>query len=120
MPTAPKSIRAKRVKRQERRQNSTQRGYTMAWRRAAAAWLREQFAAGLVRCAGCGKLLDGARRDIHVDHIVPHRGRALLFWDETNWQAMHAACHSRKTCFEQSKHRSAYSQTFLTGAAQHL
>lgn len=28
-----------------------------------------------------------------VDHIVPHRGNAVLFWDETNWQSLCKGCH---------------------------
>jgi 5-methylcytosine-specific restriction protein A len=37
-----------------------------------------------------------------VDHIVPHRGREQLFWDESNWQALCKACHDRKTGEEDS------------------
>ena len=29
-----------------------------------------------------------------VDHIVPHKGDLLLFWDSSNWQALCAPCHS--------------------------
>ena len=32
-----------------------------------------------------------------VDHVRPHRGKADLFWDEGNWQALCWSCHSRKT-----------------------
>jgi 5-methylcytosine-specific restriction protein A len=33
-----------------------------------------------------------------VDHVAPHRGDEVLFWDEiNNWQALCAACGSRKT-----------------------
>lgn len=33
-----------------------------------------------------------------VDHVVPHRGDPLLFWNELdNWQSLCAECHSRKT-----------------------
>ena len=28
-----------------------------------------------------------------VDHVVPHRGDRMLFWDSTNWQALCSACH---------------------------
>ena len=38
-----------------------------------------------------------------VDHIVPHRGREQLFWDESNWQALCKACHDRKTGEEDSR-----------------
>lgn len=35
-----------------------------------------------------------------VDHIVPHRGDVVLFWDQTNWQGLCASCHSSKTARE--------------------
>lgn len=30
-----------------------------------------------------------------VDHIEPHRGDPVLFWDERNWQATCETCHSK-------------------------
>jgi 5-methylcytosine-specific restriction protein A len=30
-----------------------------------------------------------------VDHIRPHRGDAVLFWDETNWQPLCRPCHDQ-------------------------
>jgi 5-methylcytosine-specific restriction protein A len=32
-----------------------------------------------------------------TDHVVPHRGDQILFWDEANWQSMCGPCHKRKT-----------------------
>jgi len=32
-----------------------------------------------------------------VDHIQPHRGDQLLFWDRTNWQTLCKRCHDQKT-----------------------
>jgi 5-methylcytosine-specific restriction protein A len=33
-----------------------------------------------------------------VDHVVPHKGNPVLFWDELeNWQSLCFACHSRKS-----------------------
>jgi 5-methylcytosine-specific restriction protein A len=104
MPTAPKVLRHRRTKRApERRKNSHQRGYTHRWEKASAAWLQEHFAMGHVYCAGCGGLLDGNRKDIHVDHKVDHKGDMEAFWDQSLWQAMHAACHSRKTMRENAR-----------------
>lgn len=101
MPTAPRTIRYQRpIKRVERRPNSHQRGYTHKWEAASRAWLQQQFAMGNVCCALCGKLLSGARKDIHVDHIRDHKGDQELMWSESNLQALHAACHSRKTARE--------------------
>lgn len=35
-----------------------------------------------------------------IDHIVPHRGDPVLFWDQSNWQAMAKRCHDAKTAKE--------------------
>jgi 5-methylcytosine-specific restriction protein A len=35
-----------------------------------------------------------------VDHVVPHRGQASLFWDVTNYQALCKSHHSAKTVRE--------------------
>lgn len=32
-----------------------------------------------------------------VDHIVPHRGDMVLFWDVTNWQSLCVTCHNVKS-----------------------
>lgn len=32
-----------------------------------------------------------------VDHIVPHKGDMVLFWDHDNWQALCKPCHDYKT-----------------------
>jgi 5-methylcytosine-specific restriction endonuclease McrA len=29
-----------------------------------------------------------------VDHIVPHKGDEVLFWDQNNWQGLCDTCHS--------------------------
>jgi len=42
-------------------------------------------------CIRCG--LPGT----DLDHIVPHKGDATLFWDQKNWQALCKSCHSKKT-----------------------
>ncbi|MGH6796427.1 MAG: hypothetical protein ACREDH_14820 [Methylocella sp.] len=41
-----------------------------------------------------------------VDHIVPHRGSPILFWDAANWQPLCAAHHSgEKQVLEAGCHR---------------
>jgi 5-methylcytosine-specific restriction protein A len=32
-----------------------------------------------------------------VDHVVPHKGDSVKFWDESNHQALCTRCHNRKT-----------------------
>lgn len=58
---------------------------------------------GNVYCGECGKVLDGARKDIHVDHKVDHKGDMEAFWRQEGWQALHAACHSAKTARENAR-----------------
>jgi 5-methylcytosine-specific restriction endonuclease McrA len=40
-----------------------------------------------------------------VDHIEPHNGDLVKFWDETNWRALCIACHSAKTLDDQYEER---------------
>ena len=38
-----------------------------------------------------------------VDHIVPHRGDPVLFWDPGNWQPLCKNHHDQKTAYEDSR-----------------
>ena len=59
---------------------------SVEWRKARAEFLaRHRF------CVECG-----APATV-VDHIVPHRGDPIIFWDRSRWQPMCATCHGRKT-----------------------
>jgi 5-methylcytosine-specific restriction endonuclease McrA len=40
-----------------------------------------------------------------VDHIKPHRGRDVLFWDKSNLQAMNKQCHDR---YKQSQEKGGH------------
>lgn len=68
--------------------------YLARWRRlrwdvlTAAAFTCEQ--------TGCGRIeVDTSK--LVADHIVPHRGDPVLFWDRANLQCLCKACHdSRK------------------------
>lgn len=71
------------------RQTSSQRGYDSRWRR-----YRGWFLAQHPVCARCGGIATV------VDHIVPHKGDAALFWDSNNHQPLCKRCHDRKTVCE--------------------
>ncbi|MEN8822303.1 MAG: HNH endonuclease [Abyssibacter sp.] len=79
-----------------RRETASRRLYTSAWRKARAGFLARH---PLCECDEC-KQLDRVLPANVVDHIVPHRGDRALFWDRSNWQAMNARCHNRKTARE--------------------
>ncbi len=77
-----------------RRGSAHQRGYTKAWARARARFLREHPLC--VMCAP-GTAPHAATE---VDHRIPHRGDQALFWDEGNWQGGCKPAHSAKTARE--------------------
>ena len=73
---------------------TTEKGYTRRWQQARDRFLKTHPLC--VRCQAAGKLTPATV----VDHIVPHRGDQVLFWDQNNWQALCKPCHDRKTMTE--------------------
>lgn len=67
--------------RHEGRANSYERGYNVEWRRARDLFLKKN-----PWCFGCEAIGVRRKADI-VDHIVPHRGDELRFWNVNNWQS---------------------------------
>lgn len=65
--------------------------YNARWKRLRIKFLDEH-----PLCEECKRSGFVKEADI-VDHIVPHRGDLILFWDEGNWQALCKPCHDRKT-----------------------
>lgn len=68
--------------------SSSTRGYDYQWRKGRA----EHLAANpfCVRCRAAGLIVAATV----VDHVTPHNGNAVLFWDRNNWQSLCATCHS--------------------------
>lgn len=58
------------------------------------------FLRDLFTCKKCGHL-EGNTALLVCDHIVPHRGDELLFWDETNLQTLCKRCHDTVKQFEE-------------------
>ena len=69
--------------------SSTQRGYGYKWKKARAAFLAQH-----PLCVYCLEKFDRVTAANVVDHIVPHKGDKVLFWDRSNWQSLCATCHS--------------------------
>lgn len=67
---------------------------TARWKR-----LRLRFLGKHPLCTACEKR-DVLTLAAVVDHVIPHRGDERLFWDEGNWSALCASCHSTKTIGE--------------------
>jgi 5-methylcytosine-specific restriction enzyme A len=87
----PAHKRAQRQPYDERRGTAHERGYGARWQKA-----RKLFLSAHPICRRCEK--DGRLTPARVvDHIVPHRGDAVLFWDRSNWAPMCTPCHDRKT-----------------------
>ncbi len=86
-----------KAKAERDRGTAWQRGYTTRWYRATRMWIRADYMRNF--CADPFKV-HGPRLEpgTQVDHIIPHRGDTVLFWDfEHNLQVLCASCHSRKT-----------------------
>lgn len=74
-----------------KRSNASKRGYGSRWRSS-----RDRFLKANPLCLYCLKE-DRMIKASVVDHVVPHRGDKILFWDETNWQALCEHHHNKKT-----------------------
>ena len=79
------------------RESSAKRGYGSRWQKARAAYLKKH-----PLCVDHEKLGQVVQAEI-VDHIIPHRGDMVLFWDSDNWQSLCKHCHdSHKQRLEKS------------------
>ena len=67
------------------------------------AWLQQAVAEGKGKIPEAHPLCVQCLKEGHavtatvVDHIRPHRGDPVLFWDEKNWQSLCKPCHDKKT-----------------------
>lgn len=62
--------------------------YGYRWQQAREGWLRKNPLC--IRCERAGL----KKPATVVDHIQPHRGDMVLFWDRSNWQSLCTHCHS--------------------------
>lgn len=88
MPTAPKKHRPPGYK---PRGSSTERGYGTRWGKASKAYRAKHPLC--VLCWAKGKTTLAKV----VDHVVPHRGDIVAFWDVDNWQSLGGRCYAVKT-----------------------
>ena len=85
---------ARLVPSEDRRESAAQRGYGHRWRK-----LRDWYIKAHPLCEEC--LRQGrVTKATDVDHIIPHKGDALLLFDVNNLQSLCHECHSRKTAGE--------------------
>jgi 5-methylcytosine-specific restriction protein A len=90
---------ADRSQRDVQRGSAHQRGYTAEWRREALRFLVDR---PLCECELHQAKPDAPAARV-VDHIKPHHGDPVLFWDRSNWQALAKRCHDRKTAIEDGR-----------------
>jgi len=57
---------------------------------------RVMFLAEHPFCATCARA-ERTTIATELDHIIPHKGDADLFFDTSNWQGLCKRCHDRKT-----------------------
>lgn len=76
---------------------SAARGYGYKWQKA-----RERYLMDHPLCCYCQR--DGIITAASVvDHIVPHKGDASLFWNEANWQPLCKPCHDSVKAKEEGR-----------------
>lgn len=71
--------------RQAARMSAAARGYDGRWRKERGAFL---LAYPLCACGEAATM---------VDHIEPHGGDPVKFWDRSNWQPLCKDCHDSKS-----------------------
>lgn len=78
-----------RIEADSRRGTRTERGYDNRWLRASESFAREH-----PFCEFCLRdNPDSVSLGEVTDHVIPHRGDMVLFWDMTNWQRLCCAHH---------------------------
>jgi 5-methylcytosine-specific restriction protein A len=78
----------------DNRPSAESRGYDWRWQKYRIAFLKKYPLCELCKEQGIVTAADV------VDHIVPHKGDMIKFWDKTNHQSACVPCHNRKTVLE--------------------
>ena len=73
------------------RPSAAGRGYDRIWAAARTWYLRENPLCVVCQAEG------HTRTATVVDHITPHKGDQVIFWDRSRWQALCKHHHDAKT-----------------------
>lgn len=84
-------------KQKDGRLSAAKRGYGHKWRKARKVFLDKEENALCRYCVNEGRTKEANV----VDHIIPHKGCEILFWDETNWQPLCVNCHNSRKKMEE-------------------
>jgi 5-methylcytosine-specific restriction protein A len=88
------------------RPSARERGYNHRWDKARATFLRHH-----PLCRMCERESRVTAATV-VDHVVPHRGDQVLFWDTGNWQPL---CKQHHDSTKQRDERSTAAPIGLDG-----
>jgi len=91
MPWSIKPLSTYKPKPKDNRPSAHKRGYGKRWQRARKYYLSKN-----PLCVKCKEQGLTVLAEV-VDHIIPHRGDMVLFWDVSNWQGLCTMHHSQKT-----------------------
>lgn len=80
-PRGQRTHREAKAEADQRRGSARERGYTPQWDGAALAFRREH-----PLCLGCQAVGRVAAADV-VDHVEPHKGDMVKFWNRAMWQS---------------------------------
>lgn len=94
MPYRPKTHRAAPALPPPPRPTPCQKGYGYKWQQR-----RKVFLGAHPLCAECERLGRLTPATV-VDHVIPHKGDMVLFWQEENWQSLCARHHNMKSAKE--------------------
>jgi 5-methylcytosine-specific restriction protein A len=87
---APLDWKARNREHDTRRSSARERGYNTRWEKARKTYLTRNPLC--IMCQREGRVTPATV----VDHIIPHKGDAALFWDtENNWQPLCKPHHDR-------------------------
>lgn len=78
----------------KRRGSAASRGYDHRWKKARNAFIKANPLCKTCKSEGYTTLANV------VDHIIPHKGDMVLFWDQSNWQSLCKTHHNKKTAGE--------------------
>lgn len=88
---------------EQRRGSQRERGYNRSWEKASRQF-KNQFPLCGMRPGGRLPVMSRCHEQglttaaTQTDHVIPHKGNVLLFWDwERNWQSLCATCGARKS-----------------------
>ena len=86
---------------------TAERGYGSKWQ-----IYRKRFLAANPLCVYCLEKGQVTAANV-VDHIIPHKGDQVLFWDTENHQSLCTPCHSSVKQREENSNKNPYAYVFM-------